>query len=105
VSFQKEPQWRSAEYLAWVRSQPCRGCGVVGVLHAHHNIAHRYGSSKASDLWALPMCPKCHALLHSDWPAWEESNNTQDRHCLITLNAAAVAGVLELNKRKALLAA
>jgi hypothetical protein len=105
MSFQKEPQWRNAEYLAWVRQQPCRGCGVVGLLHAHHNIAHRYGSAKASDAWAMSLCPDCHTLLHSDWPMWEARNNAQDRHCLVLLNQALVAGVLELNKRKALLAA
>lgn len=104
MSFLKQPAWRSDQYLAWVRQQPCRGCGVFGVVHAHHNIAMRFGSSKASDLWAMPMCPDCHTLLHSDWPAWEAQHNTQDRHCLVTINEAAVVGVLELNKRKALAA-
>lgn len=97
----KEPAWRSEAYLSWIRTQTCRGCGAYGQHHAHHNIANRYGSSKAADAWALSLCPTCHTLLHADWPRWEDENNTQDRHCLILLNRALVNGVLELNKKRA----
>ena len=100
MSFFKDPAWRSESYLAYIRTQPCRGCGSYLSGHAHHDIANRYGSSKASDAWVIPLCPTCHTLLHADWPAWERENNTQDRHCLVMLNRALVAGVLELNKRR-----
>lgn len=102
MSFFKVPQWRNESYLEWVRHLGCRGCGIEGVInHAHHNIAERFGSSKASDAWSLPLCPTCHTVLHAGWQDWERENNTQDRHCLIILNRALVAGVLELNKKKA----
>jgi|SoimicmetaTmtLPB_FD_contig_71_143848_length_772_multi_1_in_0_out_0_3 hypothetical protein len=100
MSFFKEPTWRSDPYMTWVRAQTCMGCGSWGIHHAHHNIAERYGSSKASDAWTLPLCPTCHTRLHADWPKWERENGAQDRHCLVILNRALVAGVLELNKRK-----
>lgn len=102
MSFFKEPTWRSPEYLKWVRVQPCMGCGAYGQHHAHHNIANRFSSAKASDAWTLPLCAACHTELHGNWPAWEEANGTQDRHALVILNRAAVAGVLQLNKRKVL---
>ena len=100
MSFFKDPAWRSDAYMTYVRSQPCRGCGSYLSGHAHHNISERFGSAKHSDAWTIPLCPTCHTLLHADWPAWERENNTQDRHCLVMLNRALVAGVLELNKRK-----
>ena len=105
MSFFKQPAWRNEAYLSWVRVQTCVCCGAYGKQHAHHNIANRFGTSKAPDAWTLPLCATCHTLLHSDWPAWEEANNTQDRHCLILLNLALVDGVLEINKRKILEAA
>lgn len=102
MSFFKVPLWRNETYLSWIRARDCRSCGIAGVVnHAHHNIAHRYSSSKASDAWTLPLCPTCHTALHGNWPQWEQENNTQDRHCLILLNEALVTGVLELNKKKA----
>lgn len=100
MSFFKDPAWRNEPFLAYVRGLPCVGCGSYASGHAHHNISQRFGSSKHSDAWTIPLCPTCHTLLHADWPAWERENNTQDRHCLILLNRALVAGVLEVNKRR-----
>lgn len=100
MSFFKDPAWRSEPFLAYVRTLPCVGCGAYCSGHAHHNISQRFGSSKHSDLWTMPLCPTCHMLLHADWPAWERENGTQDRHCLVLLNTALVNGVLELNKRR-----
>lgn len=100
MSYFKDPAWRSPDYLSWVRVQPCEGCGQYGQNHAHHNIAQRFSSAKASDAWSMPECSVCHATLHRDWPAWEAQNGTQDRTCLVMLNRALVAGVLEVNKRK-----
>ena len=97
----KKPTMRSELYMAWVRTQACRGCGVHGQQQAHHNIANRYGSSKQSDFCTMPLCATCHELLHAGWRQWEQENGTQDRHCLETLEQAIRDGVLVVDKKAA----
>lgn len=99
---QKRPPFRSEAYLSWVRSQPCCGCGVTGTrVHAHHNIADRFSSSKAADAFAMPLCADCHRELHADWPQWEALHGPQWRHVAKTLHEAIRHGVLSLDARAA----
>lgn len=95
----KKPTMRSEQYMAWVRTLPCRGCGVYGQQQAHHNIASRYGSSKQSDFWTMSLCATCHELLHAGWRRWEDEYGTQDRHCLETIEQAIRDGVLVVDKK------
>jgi heterodisulfide reductase subunit B len=97
----KKPLWRSPEYLAYVRTLACCGCGIYGQHHAHHNIAQRFSSAKAGDDWAMALCPLCHSKLHEGWRDWEEQYGTQDRHCLETISQAIRDGVLVIDKKLA----
>lgn len=98
---QKRPPFRSEPYLSWVRSLPCCGCGVVGRVEAHHNIADRFGTAKAPDAYALPLCPDCHRELHRNWHEWEAIHGPQWRHACRTLHEALRAGVLTIDNKTA----
>jgi hypothetical protein len=64
---------RDAAHLAHVRSLPCCICGDTVSVEAHHprNVAddprHRYVGlgTKASDIWAVPLCGRHHRELHA----------------------------------------
>lgn len=74
-----DEQWRSPEYLAWIRRQPCCRCGGSGG-DAHHVIGLHWGLSgmgmTAPDSFAMPACRECHREIHASpelqrWqPAW-----------------------------------
>lgn len=74
------------KYLAFVRKLPCCCCGKPGEV-AHHPIQIGFGgkSTKAPDLWAIPMRSVCHAELHHDVRGWEERHGEQIHHALMTL--------------------
>ena len=54
---------RSPKRLAEIRKLPCVRCGQVPSQAAHSNSAkHGKGRGiKASDLFTIPLCFKCHA--------------------------------------------
>lgn len=70
----KDCRWRSEQYLAWVRTQPCVVCGATGGNAAHHMIAMYQLSGmglKAPDSMAMPACDPaagsfndCHQQIH-----------------------------------------
>jgi hypothetical protein len=96
---QRKPSTTDAEYLAYVRAQPCCGCGVWGQQHAHHPIGQRFSSAKVSDVLAFPLCQPCHAELHADWPAWEAAHGSQWMHAARTLDQARRDGVINVDKK------
>lgn len=104
-SFFRQPPLRDAQYLAYVRTLPCCGCGFHGEQQAHHAIGQRYSSAKASDLHTLPLCPDCHRLLHAGWTRWEEDHGSQWMHVARTLETARAAGVLTIDHKAILRAA
>lgn len=62
----------NADYLDWIRSQPCVVCLSRPVDAAHLSTANPlYGhpgrgkQRRVSDRWALPLCRKCHNRQHS----------------------------------------
>lgn len=71
---QKDCRWRSEQYLAWVRTQPCVVCGAKGGNAAHHMIAMYQLSGmglKAPDSFSMPACDPaagsfndCHQQIH-----------------------------------------
>lgn len=60
------------EYLQWVKTQACCGCGQQAD-DPHHIINHGFGGmgTKANDLLVIPLCRICHGELHRDVKAWE----------------------------------
>ncbi len=70
--FPKAKSKKDKGYLAWLHQLPCVVTGRYGVEAAHLSYANpRYGhygrarGTKASDLWALPLCPEEHRIQHS----------------------------------------
>ena len=65
---QKIKPYRSAKHLSWIRSKPCCHCGNNLDVIAHHLISCGLGGSMGSknpDSLVLPLCVKCHAIVHA----------------------------------------
>ncbi len=84
----------SRRHLARVASLPCSVCGVRGV-ECHHPRGHEFGtgqSMKASDYFAIPLCPKHHrtgglgVAFHAGKKSWQENFGSQMDHLLKTLS-------------------
>lgn len=70
--FPKKKATKNKGYLAWLHELPCVVSGRYGVEAAHLSYANpRYGhygrgrGTKASDMWALPLCSDEHRSQHS----------------------------------------
>lgn len=97
----RKPPMKHPDYLTYVAALECVGCGVCGQQQAHHNIADRFGSSKADDANSLSLCAPCHAQLHANWPEWEERHGSQWKHVAQTLLQAIRDGVWVLDRKAA----
>lgn len=53
----------SSSYVAWIRQQPCLGCGRDPAGEAHHTGRHGV-AQKPPDDQAVPLCRACHQSLH-----------------------------------------
>lgn len=83
----KQPNTKkNAKYLDKIRAMPCCICQKFGEVQqspttAHHPIHDRYGTTKSSDLEAIPLCDGHHQALwdkskavaiHNDKKKWRE---------------------------------
>lgn len=71
MDLKKPKRFRSEEYLDFIRLKECCSCGAPGPSFAHHSRKLSYGepgSSKTSDLTAVPMCAICHNHEHTGYP-------------------------------------
>jgi hypothetical protein len=59
--FQKRKTYRSAKYLAWIRSRPCVSTGGPARA-AHQNLGKGHMGGKASDIQALPLSDDAHNM-------------------------------------------
>jgi hypothetical protein len=50
------------EWVSYVMQQSCEWCRASGPTKAHH--VHRRGAG-GSDYSCIPLCPECHAKIHS----------------------------------------
>lgn len=92
ASFMRKPKmltWESNKYLAFVRTLPCRQCGVKAGI-AHHLIQHGEGKmgGKAHDIFTFPLCNQHHQELHRGVDAWEKVHGTQLWHVKETIKLA-----------------
>ena len=87
---------RSKAYRDFVKSLPCCGCGAPAG-DPHHIIDCGLGGTmggKASDIHTIPLCRKCHDLLHYNVSGWEIHHGDQATHVLKTQIKAEAAGIL-----------
>lgn len=85
----------TARYLAWVRELPCKVCGNVP-SEAHHirGVGHLGGvGMKATDLAAMPLCPRHHRALH-DLTLGKEALARQWEWAYKTLRLASCRGLV-----------
>ncbi|MAW27127.1 MAG: hypothetical protein CL498_03950 [Actinobacteria bacterium] len=65
---------KNKKHLNWIRQMPCCVCQKFGQAQlspttAHHVIHDRYGTTKSSDLQAIPLCDGHHQAL------WDKSKD------------------------------
>lgn len=82
-------RWRSAEYLAWIRSLPCSCCQGPG--GDPHHLIGMWGLSGAGltapDSYAMPLCRACHDAVHRS----PEMQQAQPEWLRLTLERAVAA--------------
>jgi len=83
---------KNKKYLVWLHELPCIVTGRYGVEAAHLSYASpvhgHYGrgkGTKASDRWALPLCPEQHAAQHgmNEREYWRQVGINPHIKCLI----------------------
>ena len=59
---------RSEPYKAFIREHPCIKCGNPNTVAAHYTViqGQKGWPMKVSDYWCIPLCDKCHKMLHTD---------------------------------------
>lgn len=57
-----EVQFGSAEFVAWMKAQPCAVCGERGPCHVSHSAKSRGAGGRWTD--TIPLCVTCHAAEH-----------------------------------------
>ncbi len=59
---------RSEPYKTFIREYPCIKCGNPNTVAAHFVVipGQKGWSQKVCDYWCIPLCDKCHKLLHAD---------------------------------------
>lgn len=82
----RDKRWRSQQYLAFVKSQPCCNCQGPG-RDPHHVIGLHWGLSgqglTAPDSFAMSLCRECHNDVHRS----PELQQMQPRWLRATLRA------------------
>lgn len=63
--FAKDKPYRSKRYLGWAkdRYRECANCGAQA--EELHHFGPRGLGQKASDLFVVPICRRCHDIIHS----------------------------------------
>jgi hypothetical protein len=64
--YAKPVKWRSRKYREFISEFPCarEGCGKVGPSDPAHHGPDSGTSTKASDVYLIPLCHDCHTLYH-----------------------------------------
>jgi hypothetical protein len=68
TDWSKPIKWRSQEYRDFVSERPCinLSCpGWPGVSDPHHHGEDSGTSTKASDIYLIPLCHACHVAYHN----------------------------------------
>ncbi len=91
----KTERWRSKKYLDWVRDQDCIRCQAPPRSEAHHikGVGGYSGTGlKAPDSLCMPLCVRCHGVVHRDSDTWDKQWQWISR----TLERAIREGVLKV---------
>lgn len=91
----KRRRWENKKYTRWVKAQPC-ACCQNPADDPHHLIGYGMGgmSTKAHDLFVIPLCRAHHDELHADPVAFEEKYGSQLVLLFRFLDHAFAIGVL-----------
>ena len=100
---QKSPPWRSKKYLAWVKTLPCCLCGCPSD-DPHHvkGIGNLSGAGlKASDIYTMPLCRRCHNRIHDPKTDEDQSAaNDQFYYICRTVERAVKEGILVIGEEQ-----
>jgi len=104
MDLQKKKRWDCRQYLKWVSKLPCAACAMKDDTIVAHHLASRNApfcggmGYKASDIFVMPLCHRCHSDAHNgdadilDW---------QFTFIFDTLDKATRAGILVVDGMKA----
>lgn len=53
------------DYAKRVAALPCYRCGAPPPSQVHHHTAHRGLGQRSDDVYAMPLCARCHESLHA----------------------------------------
>lgn len=83
----------SRQYMDWVKTLPCCGCGAPAD-DPHHitNAGLRGAGTKVPDFLTIPLCRPCHDSLHDEPSTWEVENGPQWQHAAMTMLQAICEG-------------
>lgn len=86
------------KYMDWVKTLKCVGCNRPAD-DPHHPTGQGYKGmgSKVPDYWVIPLCRNCHDNLHHNAEKWEDVNDEQAKHALLTLTQAIYEGKLKFD--------
>jgi hypothetical protein len=89
------PDYVDPNYLAWLRTRPCRCCHVHPPSDPHHLRHNQHGAALGAhikdDRRAISLCRRCHDMLHRapwslrlyvvhrDLRAWQDEQLAQQR--------------------------
>lgn len=81
---------KSKKHLSRLAELPCRICQRPAEIHHIRHPAITGGSQRASDWFAIPLCPDCHrggGGFHGlGREAWERAHGSQFHHLAETLH-------------------
>jgi hypothetical protein len=68
--------FRSENYRAWLKQQPCVVCHrpAINPSHAHHEpLGENFVGGKPPDTHGMPLCGECHYDRHQYGAKWLDS--------------------------------
>lgn len=89
--YNPNPNAAERAFEAWLRDQPCYGCGRWGVEIHHTLLRFPEKRWRRDHRWQLPVCPQCHRGkegIHGmgDEAAWLESIGKSEGSAIAYMN-------------------
>jgi len=86
---------RSRAYMDAVKALPCVACNApADDPHHLYGVGYRGAATKSPDIWAIPVCRRCHDELHHDVPAWESRYGSQFEFACLTFLRLWADGII-----------
>ena len=97
----KQKRVKDRKYLDWVDARGCVVCGKPSKAHHLCNYGRGKMGGKDHDYLTFALCSKHHMAwfdtgIHFNVNMWELEHGTQPEHIIITLQYAAINGLISI---------